>query len=90
MQGGLIREGGAYLRDSTVLLFQYLIAGVHEIAITLSTSTPSTQFSFTLSYSEETNTGGSIECPSVWYKYYNSTTQDCQCIPLPLVICGGA
>ena len=28
----------------------------------------------------------STECPSVWYKF-SQTTQDCQCIPLPGLTC---
>ena len=79
------------MKLSQLLLFQCLIVGVHHSAVAPSTqlSTPDAQFSFALRHSEETSTGGSIECPSVWYKYYNSTTGDCQCIPLPSVICGG-
>ena len=75
------------MKLSQLLLFQCMIAGVHHTAITPSTSTPGTQFSFALRRSEEINTGGGIECPSVWYKY-NSTARDCQCIPLLSVICG--
>ena len=58
-----------------------------------SLSTPGTQIPLTQRQSKETNSstgpGPDIECPSVWYKY-NSTTQDCQCIPLSSsLICDG-
>ena len=73
------------------LLFQCLIAQVHLTAVTPSTSTPGThdQISFALKQNKRLTTNSGIECPSVWYKY-NSTTQDCQCIPLSSsLICDG-
>ena len=84
------------MKVSVLLLFQCLIAQMHHTRTALSPSistTPGTQIPFTLRQSEETSgstgPGPSIDCPSVWYKY-NSTTQDCQCIPLSsTLICDG-
>ena len=83
------------MKISGLLLFQCLIVQMHHTQSARSplTSTSGTQIPFTLRQSEEINgstgPGPRIECPSVWYKY-NSTTQDCQCIPLTsTLICDG-
>ena len=64
-----------------LLLLQYIVA-YHDHTVAL--SAVHTQLKSSFSHSKFNDT----ECPSVWYKF-NQTTRDCQCIPLKGLTCDG-
>ena len=67
------------------LLLQFIVA-YHDHTAALSVHTQYSQLdSRNLSLHRKFD---STECPSVWYKF-NQTTQDCQCIPLTALTCDG-
>ena len=65
-----------------LVLFQFIVALTYHAAA-LSVHAQHSQ-----SDSRSLLHRNSTECPSVWYKFYQ-TTQDCQCIPLPGLTCDG-
>ena len=63
-----------------LVLFQFIVALMYHAAALSVHAQYSQPDSRSLSHRNNT------ECPSVWYKF-NQTTQDCQCIPLPGLHC---
>ena len=63
-----------------LVLFQFIVALTYHAAAL------SVHAQYSQSDSRSLLHQNSTECPSVWYKF-SQTTQDCQCIPLPALTC---